>query len=144
MKKLTIKNLEDQKEFTTQVADDAAKAAFLEANPIYADVLKFEITEQDISEQVEAEQKFLSKKEVRLACLEIIDEIGVINTSTADATMDAIFLNPSFVAIGMALLTGSPKAAKRYILQVGPSLYPQEKIDFITQKLDALIASEGV
>lgn len=101
------------------------------------------VSVEDVTAQKTHLSKKLSKKEVRLACMDLFDEVAITNESANDAAMDAIFLNPSFMAIVGALVSGAPRTAKRYILSLGPSLYPNEKVTDIVNKLDAIIASEG-
>lgn len=98
---------------------------------------------EDITLTEQHQTKKLSKKEIRLACTDLFDEISITNETANDATMDAIFMNPSFMAIVGALVTGAPRTAKRYVLSLGPSLYPNDKVTDIVNKLDAIIASEG-
>lgn len=101
------------------------------------------VESEDVTSQVEHQGKKSTKKEIREACMDLFDEVAITNESANDAAMDAIFLNPSFMAIVGALVSGAPKTAKRYILSLGPSLYPNEKVTDIVNKLDAIIASEG-
>lgn len=99
---------------------------------------------EDVTAQAEHQTKKATKKETRLACLELFDDVAIENETADNALMDAIFLNPSFIAIIGALVSGAPKTAKRYVQSLGPSLYSEAKVAEIVAKLDAIItASEG-
>lgn len=99
---------------------------------------------EDITSSEQLQSKKATKKETRLACLELFDDVAIENETADNALMDAIFLNPSFMAIIGALVSGAPKTAKRYVQSLGPSLYSEAKVAEIVAKLDAIItASEG-
>lgn len=108
--------------------------------PIYNFPKEWSVEIVDITADDIQQGKVKSRSEVRFACLKLIDEIASINkdSSATEATMDAIFMTPSFQGICLALLTGAPGTAKRLMIANGPSLYPQATVDLFVAKLAEL------
>lgn len=137
------KNKETLQESQSDFADQAALGLHQAEHPeMYEPTC--EVIIQDVTVEVQHKVKKATKKETRLACLELFDDVAIENETADNALMDAIFLNPSFMAIIGALVSGAPKTAKRYVQSLGPSLYSEAKVAEIVAKLDAIItASEG-
>lgn len=130
---------ESELESHNLTAEEATSVETVDEVPMYnfAKVWEVEIKDLSVAE---------NRSAIRSECLKVIDYIAGLNdaSNASDATMDAIFSSPTYIAIILALVTGAPKTAKRLIMASGTALYSSEQIADIGGQLDAIIASEGV
>lgn len=145
--KLEVQIIDNSTSAVLEVADFSSQAdldawqAMREQTESFGDDQPKKMVITDLTAQDEQEKKVLTRAQVRLACLDIIDQIAAVNQDGAasDDQMDAFYTNPQTVEIILALLAGSPKAASRVIAKVGPSFYPQAVVDQFVAQLQALI-----
>jgi hypothetical protein len=106
---------------------------------LYHFAKEWEVEVVDITAELEQAGKVQDRSESRQKCLAVIDFIAAYNKDSATPEqMSAIFSNPAFVGIVLALLTGGPRTAEALVSQHGPSLYPQPMVDKVLAMLGAI------
>lgn len=146
MKKLIVKNLENVVIGQTQGTDDEVQL-WLQGNIAtskYGLEGEYTVETIDVTALVKEQAEVEDRTKSRLFCVWVIDKIAAYNKKNlSQSQVQAIFTNPTFGAITLALLTGATKTARDLIAQVGPTLYPQPFVTEIVLRFDEQLAKEA-
>lgn len=108
------------------------------------DAQDYDVILTDISQEMALKEKKAKRKKVREFCLDLMDDIAILNETADETKMNTILTKPEFVMIIIALLTGSPKSAAKGMAAYGEQVYTKEQVDAFVQKVNLKVLELGL
>lgn len=136
MKKQVDIKLNGEVKFSNVVSSEQEKTEWIEKNESSFPV-GYVVEETDITEKAEVQGRIVTKKTDLELCMSAIMFVNQLTDSMPDkAPLRAMFSNPTFIPVILALLTGNRVYAKELILERGAQVFTVENVNKIVAVLD--------